>query len=322
MKYVIYGAGAIGGTIGARLHSSGQSVTLIARGEHLEKIRARGLEFSEPDSTTTLRIPAVADPREADIRSDDVVFLAMKSQDTMAAVRALAASAPADAHLVCAQNGVNNERVALRAFSRVSAALVVVAADHLEPGSVLRFGEPFVGIIDLGSYPAGTGESEDRIAGDLRDAGFRSRADPQVMRAKYRKLYLNLGNVVEALIGSADAIVARARSEADEVFATAGVAMTSVEEDHERRDGLRTADAHGGTRRGGSSWQSLARGTGSIETDYLNGEVVLLGRLHGVPTPVNAVLCQLAREAAHTNAAPGSMDRANVEARIAAHTEG
>jgi 2-dehydropantoate 2-reductase len=58
---------------------------------------------------------------------------------------------------------------------------------------------------------------------------------------------------------------------------------------------------------GGSSWQSLSRGVGTIETDYLNGEVVLLGRLHGVPAPVNELLQRLAREAATGGHAPGRM---------------
>ena len=55
--------------------------------------------------------------------------------------------------------------------------------------------------------------------------------------------------------------------------------------------------------RPGSRWSA---GTGSIEADHLNGEIVLLGRLHGVPTPVNAVLQRRARQAAATGAAPGS----------------
>ena len=58
--------------------------------------------------------------------------------------------------------------------------------------------------------------------------------------------------------------------------------------------------------RGGSSWQSLARGTGSIEAEFLNGEIVLLGALHGVPTPVNALLQRLALQAAVEGAGPGS----------------
>ena len=54
-----------------------------------------------------------------------------------------------------------------------------------------------------------------------------------------------------------------------------------------RGDRLRLQPVDGELRPGGSSWQSLARGVGTIETDYLNGEIVLLGRLHGVPTPAN-----------------------------------
>ena len=57
-------------------------------------------------------------------------------------------------------------------------------------------------------------------------------------------------------------------------------------------------DIAGHERAGSSSWQSLARGSGAIETDYLNGEIALLGRLHGVPTPVNELLCRLANRAA------------------------
>lgn len=322
MKYIIYGAGAIGGTVGARLHMSGRPVTLIARGEHLERIRSQGLEFSEPDQTTTLRMPAVSDPREIDIDPDDVVILAMKSQDTASAITTLAAAAPPSIGVVCAQNGVNNERVALRHFSNVAAALVVVAADHLEPGVVLRFGVPFAGILDIGRFPSGVDESLERVADDLRTAGFRSDPDPRVMEAKYRKLHFNLANVVAALIGVDevvdDDITARARAEADEVFEVAGISMRSIEEDRRRREGLRTAESHSGSRSGGSSWQSLARGTGSIETDYLNGEIVLLGRMHGIPTPVNEVLCELARDTARTKATPGSLDRSVVEARIAA----
>jgi 2-dehydropantoate 2-reductase len=91
-------------------------------------------------------------------------------------------------------------------------------------------------------------------------------------------------------------------------FEAAGIEFISREEDRERRgDLLQLHDVGGRRRGGGSSWQSLARGTRTIETDYLNGEIVLLGRLHGVPTPVNFGVQQVARELATTGAAPGSM---------------
>jgi len=68
---------------------------------------------------------------------------------------------------------------------------------------------------------------------------------------------------------------------------------------------------------GGSSWQSLARG-GRLdrETDYLNGEIALLGRLHGVPTPVNVGLQVLANEMARTGPAPGSWPVSDLAARL------
>ena len=111
------------------------------------------------------------------------------------------------------------------------------------------------------------------------------------MRWKYRKLLNNLGNAVEALCGheldDADARSALEllEGEAERVFSAAGIDPVSEAEDHARRgDHLRLEPVAGATRGGGSTWQSLARGSG-VETDYLNGEIALLGRLYGVPTP-------------------------------------
>ena len=71
-------------------------------------------------------------------------------------------------------------------------------------------------------------------------------------------------------------------------------------------------------RLGGSSTQSLARGTGSIETDWLNGEIVLLGRLHGVPAPANAWFLDLSARLVREGRKPGEIPVAEVEAGLAA----
>ena len=68
---------------------------------------------------------------------------------------------------------------------------------------------------------------------------------------------------------------------------------------------------------GGSSWQSLQRGVGAIETDYLNGEIVMLGRLHGVATPVNETLQRLANQLAATRRPPGSYAESDVLGLVA-----
>ncbi|MCU1375338.1 MAG: putative ketopantoate reductase PanE/ApbA family protein, partial [Actinomycetia bacterium] len=146
---------------------------------------------------------------------------------------------------------------------------------------------------------------------------FRSAADPAIMRAKHRKLLMNLGNALDALAGweaRASDLFKAAMDEGIACYQAAGIDSQTAEEEHTRRDGGVSLKPVAGQDRGGSSsWQSLARGTGSIETDYLNGEIVLLGRLHGVPTPVNAVLQRVANEAARAGRAAGSVPLAELE---------
>ena len=94
VRFVIYGAGGIGGVIGARLHQSGHEVVLIARGSHYEAIEQRGLRLQSAEEDVTLEIAVVDHPGRISLDEDDVVILAMKSQDTLGACEALTACAP------------------------------------------------------------------------------------------------------------------------------------------------------------------------------------------------------------------------------------
>ena len=132
----------------------------------------------------------------------------------------------------------------------------------------------------------------------------------------------NLGNALDALLGEAasDAqdIEDRASAEARACFAAAGLDVVADDQAGARMREMSPSRPAGERPRGGSSsWQSLARGSGSIEADWLNGEVVLLGRLHGVPTPVNAALQLLANRMAAEGGAPGSLRRVEIDALIA-----
>jgi 2-dehydropantoate 2-reductase len=69
-------------------------------------------------------------------------------------------------------------------------------------------------------------------------------------------------------------------------------------------------------RLGGSTWQSLARESGSAEVDYLNGEIALLGRLHGVPTPLNDLLQRLVTEYARDRRKPGELTPSRLRALL------
>jgi 2-dehydropantoate 2-reductase len=93
VRYIIIGAGAVGGSISACLSASGHHVVLVARGSHYEAIRDNGLRFETPDSVEVVQVPVVSDPSDAHITADDVVLLAVKSQDTEGALSSLRARA-------------------------------------------------------------------------------------------------------------------------------------------------------------------------------------------------------------------------------------
>jgi 2-dehydropantoate 2-reductase len=323
MRYIIYGAGGIGGTIGARLFQSSKDVILIARGEHLKAIQADGLVLADPNKTDRLHIPTVAHPEQIQFRDGDTVMLCMKSQDTRDALQALVRTAGPSIPVVCCQNGVANERMALRIFDKVYGVPVILPATHIEPGVVLHHCKGVGGVLDVGNYPNGADEIAHQIAADLVTANFSSQPDTKIMRSKYAKLLQNLGNSLQALCNagseSAD-IYKRLIHEALDCYAAAGISCASRDEVRQRSGGLlEMAPIEGHERVGGSSLQSILRGTGSIEADYLNGEIVVLGRLYGVPTPANRVLQLLANELALNKGKPGSMSHQKVRALIDAY---
>lgn len=322
-RFVVLGTGAVGGTIGGLLALAGNEVVAVARGDHGRVLDRDGLTLRRPSGSETVRFAAVEDDvRRVEWRDDDIVIVATKTQDSTPALDALAAAAPTTIAVVCAQNGVENERMALRRFDDVHGMCVMLPATHLEPGVVIAHGGLKAGILDLGRYPRGTDATDDQIAAALSASGFASVPRGDVMRWKYAKLRMNLGNVIEAACGRAareSDLYRRTRDEADRCLAAAGISPITDEEDRARRDGVMTIQSVEGERRsGGSSWQSLARGTGSIETDFLNGEIVLQARLHGEEAPVNAALVQVGRRLAARRAAPASMSVSEIEALIGA----
>ena len=353
VRYIIIGAGAVGGTIGGCLFQAGLEVVLVARGAHLDALRRDGLRLATPLGTDVLDIEAVGGPDEVGLRRDDVLILATKTQDAAAlladwARQPVAAAGPPDATgpgdgfpgrtaaevvpVVCAQNGVASQRFALRRFRHVYGMYVWLPATHLEPGTVEAQGMPLAGLLAVGKYPSGTDKTVKRIGADLAGSRFVAPVSADVMRWKYAKLLDNLHNAIEALCGRdhsgfRDAPESAAAAELHRLTRAEGTAVldaggidyaTPAEVAEFRGERVRIEPVNGSARTGGSSWQSLTRGTGTIEADYLNGEIVLLGRLHGVPTMVNEALQRLANQAAAERRAPGFMTPAEVLAAAGA----
>jgi 2-dehydropantoate 2-reductase len=303
---------------------AGFDVILIARGEHLAAIQRDGLQFKHPNPETTERLPitAVGHPGEIEFRADDVVLLTMKSQDTAAALDELRYAAGDQIAVVCAQNGVENERLALRRFASVYGMLIILPANFRDPGVVDTTSWPVSGLLEIGRYPKGTDAKADAIAADMRKAGFLSSPDENIMRLKHTKLRENLINALHALLppeANSGDLRQKLRDEATRCFEAAGVDSAETVEMMGRAAGM-SASVGGvgsGSWRGSSTWQGIVRGTGSSETDYLNGEIVLMGRLHGVPTPANAVMALYVDRMARGKQPPGSVSVDELRGEIA-----
>jgi 2-dehydropantoate 2-reductase len=315
MRYIVYGVGAIGGTIAAGLALAGEEVAGIARGAQLDAIGSRGLLFRTPERVTTVAFPCYAAPSELELRDDDVIFLTMKGQNTAAALERLLAAGAREQPIFCMQNGVANERAALRFFPNVYGVTVIMPSVYLVPGEVNVFCVPSYGILFCGRYPAGRDARLDDICARLTRANFGAFADDDVMAAKHGKLLLNLRNVIEAALGpetDSARFYAPVRAEAEAVYLGARIMARDVEKDPRRGQLMQLRDIEGVSRTGGSSTQSLVRGAGSIETDYLNGEIVLQGRLNGVPTPLNSWLCDVGRRLIDERLSAGSISPAEM----------
>ncbi|MDK3019995.1 ketopantoate reductase family protein [Pseudodonghicola flavimaris] len=318
MRVIVHGVGAIGGVIAGGLALSGQEVVGIARGAQLEALRSGGLTLRGPGWVEHTRFDCVADPSDIALTPEDVVILTVKGQDTAAALGQLRAAGLSDQPLFCAQNGVANERAALRLFPNVHGMTVMSPSQFTVPGEVAIFAGPRMGIFDLGRYPGGADAADEALAGALNRGNFAAFVATDVMASKYGKLLLNLRNICEAALGDGDLtdrLAEAARAEARQVLQAAGIGWQDVGlADPRRKEFMQMAPVEGVGRAGTSTAQSLARGAGSIETDYLNGEIALIGRLNGIEAPVNGYLAALGARMLREGIAPGAVSPGEVAA--------
>jgi 2-dehydropantoate 2-reductase len=308
MRIIIYGAGGIGSVVGGLLWRTGQEVVLVGRPGHITVIQTRSLKLITPDETFQLNIPAVTSPGQIDFRSDDVVFLCMKGQNTEDALRELR-SYTQDVPLFCLQNGVRNEETSTGYFSRVYGAMIRIGAEYLTDGEVACRRDP-PGWMIIGLYPRGTDVLCEEVAQRVRAAGFLAKTTADVMPYKWGKLFANLGNAIDAITGSrgkeSEIIAYAAGQEFKALLQQAGIFWISQEEvarewpevNQPPRNSLKTMQYS-------STWQSLTRQQGSVETEFLNGEIVRLARKLGREAPVNEKLLQITQAMAANHEKPG-----------------
>lgn len=311
MRVVVIGAGAIGAPIAAQLFEREHSVVLVARGANFEAINRDGLTIATPDQTRRSRVEVVNGISSLSIEEGDVAVLCVKSQDTAGALEELVSVAPSTLAVFCAQNGVANERLVSRHFANTYGVCVMSPASYLEPGRVEVFSSPLLGTLNVGRWPTGVDETAIEVSRLFGDSGFASMATEEIETMKWGKLLSNIMNALEVLGGPSamrDELGGRVRDEAVACMTAHGVDVARAVSLAQERSKFANYHAIGSIRRvGSSSWQSVLRGTGNVETDYLNGEIVALGRRYGIATPVNELLQRRVNEMVREGRAPGSV---------------
>ncbi len=320
-RYAIIGAGAVGASLAAQFEEAGVPYALVGRGAQIAHLRAHGLNYRRPSGARLIRLKAFDEAEPPELSTQDVLLLAVKAQDVEAATSFWARRPLADSlrsagdglPIVTLQNGLAAEPIALRRFARVYGASLQTPASYTRTGEVVCAGWPQAGAILLGAYPGGLDATAEALVEALDRSGWIAEARPDIRRWKAVKLLHNVKNALELFQGSsaeAAALGEALAAEAAQVLRAAGYDLPAASERRVSLAGWGRAPEAGEWRQ--STWQSVARGA-PHEADYLNGEIVLLGRLHGVATPWNAALQEAA---AHLSGGGGTARLADLRARV------
>ncbi|MBM3517155.1 MAG: 2-dehydropantoate 2-reductase [Alphaproteobacteria bacterium] len=304
MRVAVMAAGAVGGIIGARLAQSGHDVHFLARGAHLEAIRAAGLRIESPSGNFTLS-PAQATDRPAEIGPVDLVVFAVKFWDAAAAARACRPLLAPGTAVLPLMNGVEalhllqTQAAPAHALGGVAYVAAVIAA----PGVIRQTGR-FCCVV-FGKADGRSSPRCEAIRAALTGAGIEATIAPDIARAVWEKFVLlaPLAAVTAAARSTVGAVVAssllrttlsQAIAEAVAVGRAGGVALA----DDAAARALAIADGMPKDMKT-SLLQDLERG-GRLEVPWLSGAVSRLGAERRVATPVcdtlNAVLAPLVRQ--------------------------
>ena len=309
-RIAIIGAGAIGCTLGALLSRAGQDVTLIGRPEQVAAIRTGGLQLDGALGRFTVQVPVA---EQLDVRPD-LALLAVKTQDVLSAVQT---NLPLlmDVPLVTLQNGLRSDDLVAGVLPphQIVSAVVSIIATYLTPGSVTIVSP---GSLVIGHPFAATEPLLPMVAGILNQA-IPTHISGNIRGAHWLKLLVNVNNALPAITNRTiqevyadpylSQLVIRLLREGLAVVTRAGIKLASLPDVSIAlirllgrlpvRLAARLASAK--VRRTvstlpvlGSTLQSLRRHR-STEIDYLNGEIVRLGREVGVPTPLNAIVVEM-----------------------------
>lgn len=318
MRIAIIGAGAIGSVVGGLLAKAGEDVTVIGRRPHVDAVNRNGLRIDGVVGTMQVRVGAVE-------RLDfvpDLALLTMKTQGVAAAAREIRPYV-VGVPVVTMQNGVRSDELVADVLGKegILSCVVLLGATFLEPGSVTYTTQ---GVLVLG-VPFGSIDERTRSVAAILDKAVPTHLSANIAGAHWTKLIINENNALPAVTGLSIQEVNRRPAlrkfsvllmkEAAATIAAAGIKLASLP--RLPKAALRTtlslptpvasrllrvlSRSLGKTPALGSTLQSVRRGE-KTEIDYLNGEIVVLGKKTGRPTPYNAAVVELVHQVEATGA--------------------
>ncbi len=341
LRVGVFGAGAIGGTLGVRLSAAGATVTLVGRRSLVElegRLHAVALDGTRIDPGRQLQV--TEDP--STLASADIVLVTVKSQATADAGPVLKEHLGEDTTVVSFQNGLGNARTLTQSLGpRVIAGMVSFNVFREDGGA--RFRQATRGPLVAGQG-LGLHAGHMRALAELFDAtGLSLRLHDDIEDVLAGKLLLNLNNGICAATGlpiadslrSRDArwCLSRCMLEGLETLRRAGYQPATVlglppwliaralllPNAILLRIAKRMVSADPGAR--SSTLQDLDAGK-PTEIDELNGVIVSLGKEHGIPTPANATVTRIVHELEQQSAPLSFVTPAQLRQQVREHGEG
>ena len=291
MRIAVMGAGGVGGCLGGLLAKSGNDISLIARGEHLESIRENGLKIIRPGSEFIVEVDATDNPLEVD--QVDLILFTVKTFQNRHVITSLKPLMGPNTSVITFQNGVESHEQ-LGAILGPNNILpgAYWASSHIESPGVIT--EDVGARISFGEIDDTDSLRALEIRKIFRDAGIETELSPDPLTVLWEKFV-----VLSALAGITSAAQTRAKEllqfpDARKMFCDAmeealavglakgiGLPATLVQDSLEYIDGLPDFQ---------NSMHSDYESGRPTELEAMSGSVIRLGKQIGVQTPIHNYL--------------------------------
>jgi len=334
MRFIVFGAGAVGSVLGGHLARVKHDVLLIAREPHAAAITEnKGLRMLSATGDYSVPLRAATRLVRDDIDDDTCIFFTPKSNDTKSCVELLSKAAPRETPVVSFQNGVFNEEILEKHFTNVYGGVCRMTCSQLQPGQV-TFRK--MGRLVVGKHPKGAHSFAKKLASVLEAAGFDTAVSNSIMCDKWLKLIVNLQSGFNAIVENRDhdtvefmELKVGVLEEAKKVLRAEKMKARSCDDRDLSIDDViselkkpKAQRSPSSVRVNNSTWQNLYLKRKEIENGYFHNPIIEMAKKHKIGVPFNEVSLELVTESCKEQLGPGAFRAGEVLKRIKDRSSG